>query len=157
MASKSLRYHYRCQFNHESEGISIPYVNLSYFLGNIFAELPECIAVSKLPERDWTRFPDPLWRPPRYGPNSIQCQFVPPGGYWSDQEAEVVPLRSNPELWRKLPNASGDSRRTTELGRVECPLAMSGRFNKSLAWFRWPPSYGAFAKAWPWPPQKKIK
>jgi hypothetical protein len=46
MALKSLRYHYRCQFN-ESEGISIPHSNLSYC-----AELPECIAVSKLPGLD---------------------------------------------------------------------------------------------------------
>jgi hypothetical protein len=45
MASKSFRYHNRCQFNHESEGISITHANLSYLH---CAELPECIAVSKI-------------------------------------------------------------------------------------------------------------
>jgi hypothetical protein len=44
MASKSLRYHYRCQFNHESEGIPIYHI----FWEQQFAELPECFAVSKL-------------------------------------------------------------------------------------------------------------
>jgi hypothetical protein len=29
-----------------------------------FAELPECIAIGKINCRDWTRFPDPLWRHP---------------------------------------------------------------------------------------------
>jgi hypothetical protein len=40
MASKSLRYHYGCQFNHESEGISIPHSNLSYFLGTTVRGAP---------------------------------------------------------------------------------------------------------------------
>jgi hypothetical protein len=34
MASKCLRYHNRCPFNHESEGISMPRSNLSLFSGN---------------------------------------------------------------------------------------------------------------------------
>jgi hypothetical protein len=50
----------------------------------------------KLP--GWTRFPDPLWRQPSYG---------------------QVGSPSNPELYGNSRTASGDSRRTPELGRVD--------------------------------------
>jgi hypothetical protein len=62
-------YHYRCQFNH-------------IFWELQFAELPECIAVSKLPGLDPVSG-SAIWRHPRYG---------------------QVGSPSNPELWRKLPN-----------------------------------------------------
>jgi hypothetical protein len=49
--------------------------------------------------RDLTRFPDPLWRHPSYG---------------------QVGSPSNPDLYGNSRMPSGHSRRTTELGRVEC-------------------------------------
>jgi hypothetical protein len=48
--------------------------------------------------RDWTRFPDPLWRRPSNG---------------------QVGSPSNPVLYVNARAPSGHSRRTTELGRVE--------------------------------------
>jgi hypothetical protein len=66
MASKSLRYHYRCQFNHETIGISIPHSNLSYILGTTVRGAPKN-ALQWVNCRDWNRFPDPLWRHPSYG------------------------------------------------------------------------------------------
>jgi hypothetical protein len=64
MGLKSLRYHYWCPFNHEREGISSPRSNLSYFLGTTDRGAPRmhCNTKDGVNIRDWTRFPDPLWR-----------------------------------------------------------------------------------------------
>jgi hypothetical protein len=53
--------------------------------------------------RDWTRFPDPLWRHPSYGQVGSPSNPDPT----SDGNARMP---------------SGHSRRTTELGRVEWPF-----------------------------------
>jgi hypothetical protein len=78
MGLKLLRYHYWCPFNHESDGISSPRSNLSYFLGTSGRGAPRmhCNTKDGVNCRGWTRFPDP--------------QVVSP---------------SNPDLWRKRPNA----------------------------------------------------
>jgi hypothetical protein len=51
------------------------------------AELPECIATGKKPPTETPEcLPDIHEGPPNLAESkdSIQCQFVPPGGYWSD-------------------------------------------------------------------------
>jgi hypothetical protein len=82
MGLKSLRYHYWCPFNHESEGISIPWSNLSYFLGTTGRGAPRMHYNMK--DGVNCRFPDLLWRHSSYG---------------------QVGSPSNPDLWRKRPHA----------------------------------------------------
>jgi hypothetical protein len=64
----SLGYHCWCPFNHESEGISSPRSNLSYLLGTTGrgASRMHCNTKDGVNSRDWTRFPDPLWRHSSY-------------------------------------------------------------------------------------------
>jgi hypothetical protein len=69
MGLKSLRYHYWCPFNHESEGISSPRSNLSYFLGTTCrgATRMHCNTKDGVNCQDWTRFTDPQWWHSSYG------------------------------------------------------------------------------------------
>jgi hypothetical protein len=129
MASKSLRYHYRVQFNHESEGISIPHANYHIFWELQCAELPECIAVSKLPGLN----PDPLWRHPSYAhskhrhglPICVVTTNIKYGAHKAEPLIGRLPSYgqvgspSNPELYGNSRMPSGHSRRSTELDRVE--------------------------------------
>jgi hypothetical protein len=132
MALKSLRYHCYCPFNHKSEGISIPRPNLSYFLGSTGRGAPRmhCNMKDGVNCRDWTRFPDPLWRHPWYGqvgsPSNPDRWRKRPNVAWfraltetRERPPEIHEVhRTWPsQLWRKLPNASGDSR-----NRIQSPI-----------------------------------
>jgi hypothetical protein len=96
MASESLRYHYTDSIMKVNEyRFHIPIYHIFWELQ--FAELPECIAVSKLPGLD------PVSGSAMAAPSVRSSRYSP----------------SNPELYGNSRMPSGHSRRTTEFGRVE--------------------------------------